>query len=782
MVRQMRQEGMLCDGTVVRGLTSQWCGWITPLRLPATVGGRGTAGGVLRRMPVSEDRRYGVVMGAQSGRSARADGGVVAGAQKGGQGFVQLSYGQQEGMSGGGTSVVIPLSYAHVLGLKGRDLYLDPVIANAYDDLFHQQMHPGYSAIAKLGKEKLLFAAREGLRNVKGRVSLLHPDVTIEPVLLPGAMALLNQVQHYELVVQLGERSKNISNRDLKATNKGTIRDYRRDVCLASALANCGLAKDALEAGAVSLGYARLEEALSKLDDAPGGGKSLAPELYDDISRALVDMRSDAIVDTLKEPLDLSQVTNRKAAINTFVEALKPGNAVTHDFVTRLLSFLTSEEIVEMMDWTRVAPSQSTWCTADILSYVGLAHMVAGFSKRKPYFVSKARRIFGIARENQADVAIPLAVSEVLLGETKRAVGILEEDERLGLKLRGAARMDTSHQKKMPADHLPNRDDVMAFIRHHSQSTGDVLPGLCLFVELWLAQVAFPRIRDSKEHSVSPSLSAYFEAPGTVKYLTSKSLTSDSIILSTISRLFGVLSSTPQQVGRLVMRALVNVSNAPSTLKIHKSISLVGVVAIAMWGGYRLLMGTSSKPLYDSVSTSTLPVTGESLSKQKSSKSKTTKKKANSIRKESNRKEKMTASDPSIAVGLTRQEAKQLVETWLEIKAQAMGPRHSTARLDSVLTDPMLHAVTTEAIEAAKSGWFWNIRPLKVRIESMSSERTMGEENAPLTVEAIVDESADLWASNGKKGDSYRTSYRVEYTVVKMNSEWKISSALVVGK
>ena len=44
------------------------------------------------------------------------------------------------------------------------------------------------------GKEKLLFAAREGLRAVRGRVSLVPPEVTVEPVLLAGAMALLEQV------------------------------------------------------------------------------------------------------------------------------------------------------------------------------------------------------------------------------------------------------------------------------------------------------------------------------------------------------------------------------------------------------------------------------------------------------------------------------------------------------------------------------------------------------------------------------------------------------------
>lgn len=43
-------------------------------------------------------------------------------------------------------------------------------------------------------RDKLLYAAREGLRGVRGRVSLVPAETSIEPVLLAGAMALLEQV------------------------------------------------------------------------------------------------------------------------------------------------------------------------------------------------------------------------------------------------------------------------------------------------------------------------------------------------------------------------------------------------------------------------------------------------------------------------------------------------------------------------------------------------------------------------------------------------------------
>lgn len=54
---------------------------------------------------------------------------------------------------------------------------------------------PPRSELARLGKEKLLFAARDRLHGVRGRTALLTPSVQIEPLLLPGAMALLHQVR-----------------------------------------------------------------------------------------------------------------------------------------------------------------------------------------------------------------------------------------------------------------------------------------------------------------------------------------------------------------------------------------------------------------------------------------------------------------------------------------------------------------------------------------------------------------------------------------------------------
>eukprot|EP00890_Picochlorum_soloecismus_P000972 jgi/Picsp_1/1876/NSC_05342-R1_domain protein len=697
------------------------------------------------------------------------------------EGSVHLSNVGEQGSGAAGAngvpSVVIPLNYAQILGLKGRDLYLDPIINTAYDESFHRELDAGYSAIAKLGKEKLLFAAREGLRRVRGRVSLVHPDVTIEPVLLPGAMALLNQVEHYELVLQLAEQSKIISNRDLKATNKGTIRDYRRDVALAASLANCGLARDALEAGSISLGYARLEEALRKLEEAPGGGRDVSLDLYSNISKALVDLRSDAIVDTLKEPLDLSQLTNRKSAIQTLVQMMTTASdvaAIDAGFVGRVLDYLTSQEIVEMVDWSSVARhgSKYAWWKADIISYVAVAHLVAGFTRRRPAWISKGRKIFAIAHTQQADVAVPMSIAEVLLGETYKAVEILQEDEILGLKLRGAARVPVQTKKVAAPDVMPERDDVMAFIQFHSPSQKDLLPGLCLFVELWLKNVAFMRMRDTRERPFPASLTDYFEAPGTVKYLTSKTGMSAESLLE---KAFLLAKGSFKVVEKYAM-SLVS-SKEVKAYGYYASIAVVGAWAAYYFGG--MLISYNNRKQSASKVMGPIPAASNGISSKKKTRKSAASQKNNGNAQTVVLGNAAEARDTSL---LSKEEAKNIIESWLEIKAEVMGPRYNMGRLSSILVSPMLDAVQSEAQEASKSGWFWNIRPLRVRIDSMNTDAVNPEGSGYLVVVATVDESADLWATNGKKGDSYKTSYNVEYTLVKKGKTWKISSALVTGR
>ncbi|KAG7666648.1 putative Protein ACCUMULATION AND REPLICATION OF CHLOROPLASTS 6, chloroplastic [Nannochloris sp. 'desiccata'] len=703
-------------------------------------------------------------------------------------------------------AIVIPLNYAQLLNLRGRDFYLDPQITSAHDDLTAFDLDASYSSVARLGKEKMLFAAREGLRTAKGRVSLIHPDIAVEPVLLPGAMALLEQAGQYELVIQLSQQAKSVTSRDIRPNNRTTMRDYERDVALASALAHCGLAKKDLEAQRPAMGCARLEEALYMLREcsASTGSTPFAQDLQSNIMNALSDLKADAIYDYLTQPLDLAEVALRTQALAGLRSLLMiqadstTEKLVSPEYVSRGFATLTSEEICGVVEWPKIiaTPKMYAWWQPELLPKVGLAHIVAGFSTRKPELICTARMVLESARNTTmpVDVAIHLAVCEVLLGAPYSALDLLKEDERYGgsvnstrTSITNRARSNYSAAAAAASLAFPERDGVMTFIRAASpEGEADLLPGLCLFVEQWLQRLAFPLMRDSQERPPLASLAAYFDDPRTEQFLESRENTSFFSILSNAATVTPVMLSKATQI---VGTAAGTVTALPARflkfLLRQKHIAygvgaIAAVAAIAV--GVRMKGGAgASQQTSRSLSGQAPGGTAAAAAARR-----TSFKNPFSSRKQTTLPTDATATTQTqTTTTLTKDAAQRLVKQWLDIKAEAMGPRHTTTRLSTVLAEPMLKAVTTEAREAASSGWFWNIRPLRARIVSIDGSALTAEGDGYAVVVASVDESADLWATNGKKGDSYQSEYKVEYTMVRGGGGqggWKIASALVIGK
>ncbi len=52
---------------------------------------------------------------------------------------------------------------------------------------------------------------------------------------------------------------------------------------------------------------------------------------------------------------------------------------------------------------------------------------------------------------------------------------------------------------------LPTPEDALAFIEGNSPQQGDILPGLCLFVQLWLMQVSSSRTNRTLTHVLKPA-------------------------------------------------------------------------------------------------------------------------------------------------------------------------------------------------------------------------------------------------------------------------------------
>ena len=90
----------------------------------------------------------------------------------------------------------LPSACVQLLGLKGRESYLDPHILAAYEALAGANPEEGFSEGAAEGRAFLLQAAADELRRSRGRTPPGEPrGIYVEWALLPGALALLQEAR-----------------------------------------------------------------------------------------------------------------------------------------------------------------------------------------------------------------------------------------------------------------------------------------------------------------------------------------------------------------------------------------------------------------------------------------------------------------------------------------------------------------------------------------------------------------------------------------------------------
>jgi curved DNA-binding protein CbpA len=129
-------------------------------------------------------------------------------------------------------------------------------------------------------------------------------------------------------------------------------------------------------------------------------------------------------------------------------------------------------------------------------------------------------------------------------------------------------------------------------------------------------------------------------------------------------------------------------------------------------------------------------------------------------------------SDPLAAAGpLTEAVAVQVIEKWLFVKAQALGPSHDVQQLQQILVPPALSEWQQRAEEAKRDNWYWRYQ------HSVNVESLQVDENQPnqATVEAKVREDAELYES-GRLSQSRDSNFVVRYEVVRKDGQWRIQN------
>ncbi len=128
---------------------------------------------------------------------------------------------------------------------------------------------------------------------------------------------------------------------------------------------------------------------------------------------------------------------------------------------------------------------------------------------------------------------------------------------------------------------------------------------------------------------------------------------------------------------------------------------------------------------------------------------------------------------------LTPATAKQVIQTWLQTKALALGPNHEIQRLEDILAGPALSQWQLVAKQEQAANRYrkyeHNLKIESLETSSLDSDRA--------TVLASVAEAASFY-ENGQLNQrkSYNETVRVRYSLIRQDRKWRIREMLVVGK
>jgi hypothetical protein len=320
-----------------------------------------------------------------------------------------------------------------------------------------------------------------------------HPStIEIEEAQFAGALLLLLELGEYEQVIQLGRPYLSSGSLSLQATGGGNPDAMLSDIVLTLALA-------CLELGREQWQQRQYETAAESLET---GNELLVeenrfPSIRAEIQTELYKLRPYRILELLARPLE--QTRERRRGLKLLKAMLEDRGGIegTEDdlsglaiddflrFIQQLRDYLTATEQQELFEYEARRPSP-------VATYLTVYALLArGFAQHQPALVRRAKQLL-MQLGAQQDVHLEQAVCALLLGQTEEANRALE---------------------------LSQEYEPLAYIREHSRTSPDLLPGLCLYAERWLKDEVFPHFRDFRDQQAA--LKDYFADAQVQAYLES---------------------------------------------------------------------------------------------------------------------------------------------------------------------------------------------------------------------------------------------------------------------
>lgn len=139
----------------------------------------------------------------------------------------------------------------------------------------------------------------------------------------------------------------------------------------------------------------------------------------------------------------------------------------------------------------------------------------------------------------------------------------------------------------------------------------------------------------------------------------------------------------------------------------------------------------------------------------------------------------VSRSPVSSHLALTPSSVKQLVMTWLSTKGEALGPRHDSSSMTSVLSGAMLKEWTEKSDQVRDRGYCWLFSGQDVKVTRLEPLRTPGSDGYQLA-EVLVVEKGTMMRGD-QVVDQYATSYNMEYAMEPTPQGWKIADSRKPG-
>jgi hypothetical protein len=130
----------------------------------------------------------------------------------------------------------------------------------------------------------------------------------------------------------------------------------------------------------------------------------------------------------------------------------------------------------------------------------------------------------------------------------------------------------------------------------------------------------------------------------------------------------------------------------------------------------------------------------------------------------------------STTASLTQDAAKEVIQTWLSVKAAALGSNHEVDRLNGILVNPALSQWRLIAQQLRTDNHYRKYQH-SVKVESLEPSSA---DNNHTNVEASVTEVTDFY-ENGQMKKSDTENLRVKYDLVRVQDTWRIKNMSVLS-